>query len=339
MTVKEPVVEGLEARISTIAAQLHDAEEVEQTAQKVRDEIAGLNVLGETSPDDLATAEEALSEAQRHTSAVRSARSLLEARQREQDAAEAAEKVQRLRTESKAAQAKQTTALAQVAQLSAQLSKALATVNAQGAILDGVHAALVAADPITTGEVDADHRAAIAQISTTLAQKQSEIRSAASRVQYQLQNTSGGDPTVEQEIPLLDGGKVASGTRYSAARAQVLEWEVGALLGLEDQEREARADAWDEFAANTEISGLGALPASPTEIRTAAGALDASSVAMLISDDTARSLAGLADYLPKAVWSGVAVREIRPKDAVAARLAEERLADGRKALAVLASPN
>jgi hypothetical protein len=35
----------------------------------------------------------------------------------------------------------------------------------------------------------------------------------------------------------------------------VLDWEVRALASL-DEERKARADAWDEFAANTETSGL-----------------------------------------------------------------------------------
>jgi hypothetical protein len=36
----------------------------------------------------------------------------------------------------------------------------------------------------------------------------------------------------------------------------VLDWEVRALASLDDEERKARADAWDEFAANTETSGL-----------------------------------------------------------------------------------
>lgn len=325
-----------EDRLSSIESRIADADQAQATAQEVYDNIAGLNVLGESSPAELTAAADALSDAQRNLSALRSAKALLEGRQREQDGHNEQERIGRLRAESQSAQAAQTKAMAMVAKAAGTLSDSLEVVKAQAAVLDGLHAALALADPIAANEVQEDHRGHLAAIQRSMDQKRAAVRQTAASAQYRLQAPSEGtDPTVEQEIPLPLGGEVIIGTRYSVARAAVLDAEVAALLALEDQERKARSAAWDEMAANTEKSGLGGLPATPSEVREAA-ALDAEAVAVMIPESLSRSLAGLADYLPRSPWEGISVRAIRPKDAVTARMADQRLDAGKKALALLA---
>ncbi len=323
-------------RLGDIQAQLDAAMAAEVTAQDAASSMDGMHMLGEASDDDKTLSQEALSNAQRHTASLRSAIGLLRQREKAQEVASAAARVERLRMESASAQAAQTAAMSMVSKASADLSDALDTVRAQDAILSGIHTELAESDPERAEQVDQDYRDALAMIGTTFAQKQSEVRSMAASAQYRLQNTSGGDPTVETEILLADGvGHIATGTPFSVARGLVLDAQVTALAQLDQEMREAQEDAYQDHCARTETSGLGLLPASRNEIR-AASNLNPEAVGLLLDDAVVRSLIGLTGFLPASSTERIAVRSV-PRSALEARQEDEKLRDGLVALRALAA--
>lgn len=322
---------NVEEHLSKVRVDLEHAEQGEREAEQAWSHVAALNALAEANDQDVADALLAHQDARTKSAALRGAVALLERREKDAEAARTADKVQRLRAESRAAKAAQDKALHQVANLSEALSKALSAVSAQGSVIDGVYRSLVAHDPERAQEIEADHRDDLARIGTIFAAKRGEIRNAASSGQYRLQDAGDGvDRILPEDLVLLGEVVAAAGTKQSAARSFVLDWEVASLARLDDELHHAQQQAFEEHAARVEI-GLGAqLGASLEEVRSA-GNLEVEHLALLISDEAARSLANLTAYLPASASEGVSVRSA-PRSALEAKQGEARLQSGLAAL-------
>lgn len=331
MTTETTVEEDTANRLSSIADQLGEAQRAVEVAQESFGDLAGRHLLGEADDAALSASEEALTEAKRHAAALASAQKVLTARAAAQSAQTERERLERLRQESAVAAKAQDKALQTVAVSAERLAAALSVVKAQGAVIAGLYKGIAEASPEQAAEIEADHRDDLARIGTIFAAKKGAVREAASSGQYRVQDDgTGSDRTVEADLSLLDEVVVPAGTKTSAARGMVLEWEFSQLSKLDHDLHEAQQEAFADHASRTEI-GLGAfVGASLEEVRNAAN-LDVDDVALLISDQTARSLAGLTSYLPSSVFAGVSVRS-GARTALEAKQEEARLSEGVKVL-------
>jgi hypothetical protein len=330
-TETKPAEEDLATRLSGISAQLDEAEKSVAVAKSAQEAVAGLEMLGEVDEKEVRIAEEALAEANRHLAALGSAKKVLEGRAAAQANAEQQERIARWRKEADGAAKAQAGALGKIEQHARQLVAALEVLRAQGEVLGGLHHQLSLAQPETAQEVAEDKRSALAQLANVFAAKRGTIRNECAAAQYKIQAAGDGvDRALETDLVLGDQLVAEAGTRFSIARKSVLDYEVSALARLDQELHAAQQEAFLEHVSRAEVAGLGSLPASLEEVRASAN-LPVEVLALLITDQTARSLAGLAGFLPASSNAGMSVRAV-PTSALEARQSESRLSEGVRVL-------
>jgi len=311
---------------------LAQAEATEETMREEWSKSAGLAILAEASDSEVAEASSRYQAAQRESAAIRSAISLLGAREMAAEAQAESARVSALRKESEAAHVAQMTALTSVAEAANALTKHLEVARAQSSVLNALHASLVESDPTGWAEVEQDRRDAEASVGSRYAQKRSEVREAAQRARYGLQHSDGVDHVIEEDGGLvLMGDQVApNGTLHTVALPLLLDWELSRLVVLDKAEGDAMEQAFDDHAARTVVAGFGHLSASVAEVRDA-GALNTATVGLLLPRETRAALAGLRSFLPTSSHQGIAVRSV-PRSAIDAKAEEATLDAGLEAI-------
>jgi hypothetical protein len=323
--------EDLESQIESIQNDLAEAQKAEAGAQADHAHAAGRAVLGESSIHEVAAASEAWRAAQARTAATRAALNILTERQKDRKAREEAARLADLREEADSANSSAEAARRAVVTLTLDMQGALADLDNESVLMADTHSTLRSAQPEQAAQTDAEYQGELDRIAGTYEQRRVSVREEAGRARYSLQRSDGTDPMLDNDL-ILQGELVASkGQQHSEALPHITDWELSALASLDDGERAAQRSAYEDHRQHVHDAGLGWLP-SPSPVE-----LDVETVARLLSGETKRALAGLFSCLPASSWEGIAVREIRPKDAVSAVRRERQLEEGRAALKVLAN--